>query len=58
MSEDDTGYGENEDSDDPDVWIENVSGHNKEIENFFQAAFVLSTNDVHPLLSKEGFEGN
>ena len=64
-SEEDTGYGENKDSDDLDVWIENLSGHNREIENFIQAAFVFSTNDspdtmeqldVHPPLSQEGCE--
>ena len=64
-SEEDTGYRDNEDSDNLDVWIESISGHNWEIENFIQAAFVLSTNDspdtmeqldVHPPLSQEGCE--
>ena len=66
-SDKDIGYGENEDSDNQDRHnsLENVSGHNWEIENFIQAAFVLSTNDspdrmeqldVHPPLSREGCE--
>ena len=66
-SEDNTEYGENDDSDDPDIWIGNVNGHNEEIENFLQAAFVLSTNnspdtmeqlDGFPPLSQEGCEGD
>ena len=28
-SEDNTGYGENDNSDDPDIWIGNVNGHNE-----------------------------
>ena len=44
--DEDTGYKENKDSESLDVWTESISGHNWEIENFIQAAFVLSTNDL------------
>ena len=42
---DDTGYEENRDSDDPDIWIEDSLRHNTELENFIQAAVTLATDD-------------
>ena len=42
---DDTGYEENRDSDDPNIWIEDSLRHNTELENFIQAAVAPATND-------------
>ena len=44
-SKDDTGYRENEDRDNLEIWIENINSHNTEIDNFIQAASALSMKD-------------